>query len=302
VDLSPFPWYNYCMFNYLIWGLVAALYSPIIYQLYRNRWEMIDYTHAYFILPVSLWLIWRKRKELRQAARATAASRAAAHARTPKKAARSASWGLAALILGVLFFIFGWRWDYLFISTFSLILTGSGLVLYLYGSKTAKLLKFPILYLLLMVPPPLGILDSITLPMRYGISAVAEFILRSFHVPVVRDGLLLNVGGQEIFMGQPCSGFRSLITLISLGLAYVYICKSTRRTKAILLASIVPLALTGNLIRVLSLCLVTYHFGPEIGQGFFHDFSGILMFIVTISGLIGLEAYLNRPRVTEEER
>jgi exosortase len=271
------------MFNYLIWGLTAALYSPIIYQLYRNRWEMIDYTHAYFILPVSLWLVWRKRNELRKAKKKPSAA------------------GLPLLILGILLFVFGWRWEYLLISTFSLILTTSGLALYLYGSKTAKLLKFPILYLLLMVPPPLGILDSITLPMRYGISAAAEFILRSFHVPVVRDGLLLNVGGQEIFMGQPCSGFRSLITLISLGLAYVHICKSSQRTKTILLASILPLALTGNLIRVLSLCLVTYHFGPEIGQGFFHDFSGIIMFIVTISGLIGLEAYLNRPRVTEEE-
>jgi len=128
--------------------------------------------------------------------------------------------------------------------------------------------------------------------MRYGVSAVAAAILKSFHFPVIREGLLIYIGRQEIFMGAPCSGFRSLITMIALGLAYTNIIKETRRNKAILLLSVVPLALFGNLLRVLSLCLVTYYFGAEAGQGFFHDFSGIMVFVIMILGLLGVEGYL----------
>ena len=274
------------MFNYIVWSLVAILYSPVIFQLYKSRWEMIDYTHAYFILPVSLFLAWRKRKEI------------------VKSVSSITNQGLifpSILILGILLFILGWRKEYLFITSGSMILVLIGLIGYLYGPKTVRKLAFPIGYLILMIPPPLGILDAITLPMRYGISAVAAGILKSFHYPVMREGLLIYLGRQEIFMGAPCSGFRSLITMFSLGLAYIYILKETRKNKIIILLSVIPLALFGNLLRVLSLCLVTYYFGQEAGQGFFHDFSGIIVFVIMILGLLGIEAYLKAKRTLNEE-
>ncbi len=272
------------MLNYIIWILTAALYSPVIYQLYRSRWELIDYTHAYFILPIALWFVWQKRKELKKAA---------VHDR------QNGFIYPALLIAGILMFLFGWRLDYLSITSGSMIPVLLGLTGYLYGKKISRLLLFPILYLCLMIPPPLGILDAITIPMRYGISAVAAGILKSFHYPVTREGLLIYLGNQEIYMGAPCSGFRSLITMISLGLAYTYILHETRKNKITLLASIIPLALFGNLLRVLSLCLVTYHFGSEAGQGFFHDFSGIMVFIIMTLGLLGIEAYLKYARSQE---
>ena len=83
-------------------------------------------------------------------------------------------------------FIFGWREDYLFISTLSIVPLLYGLISYLYGMNAARVLSFPILYLLLLVPPPFGILDSITLPMRHGISVVTETILSLFNYPIKR--------------------------------------------------------------------------------------------------------------------
>ena len=191
-------------------------------------------------------------------------------------------------------FIFGWRQDYLFISTLSLAPLLYGLISYVYGINIAKALSFPVLYLLLLVPPPLGILDSVTLPMRYGISVITEATLKLFHYPITREGLLLSIGNHEIFMGQPCSGFRSLITIFSLALVYVYISKGILARKLILVFSIVPLALIGNLIRIIILCLVTYYFGQVMGQGFFHYFSGLVIFIIIILGLIGMESLLER--------
>lgn len=265
--------------HYLTWVLLAILYSPVFYQLYRGRWEQIDYTHAYFILPVSLWLVWRKRASLKSL--------------ISKTTATANIFGILSFSIGTLMFIFGWRNNYQFISTLSLIPVLYGLIIYLYGVQMASTLSFPMLYLLLLVPPPLGVLDSITLPMRYGVSIVTELILKSLHFPITRDGLLLSIKGNEIYMGAPCSGFRSLITMISLGLVYVYLNKGSRKAKTILLSSIIPFALLGNLVRVTGLCLVTFYFGQAIGTKF-HDISGFVIFLVLIGGLIGLESLLEK--------
>lgn len=265
--------------NYFIWILTIILYCPVFWQLYRQRWETIDYTHAYFILPISLWLVWRKRSALRELMQSAKL--------------KSGFLGLPILILSILMFIFGWRQDYLFISTLSLIPTLYGLAIYLYGTPMAKSLTFPILYLLLLVPPPLGVLDNVTLPMRHGISVLTEIILKTFHYPITREGLLLSIGGHQIYMGAACSGFRSLITMISLGLVYGYVNKGGLKKKTILISSTVPLALIGNLIRVIAMCLVTFYFGESIGHKF-HDVSGFVIFIVLIIGLISLDSLLDK--------
>lgn len=268
------------MLNYIVWLLVVVLYSPVFYYLYSLRWDKVDYTHAYFILPVSLGLTWRKRAELKRLYTHTTADKC--------------FHGLLFTILGVVMFIFGWRQGYLFIYTLSIVPLIFGIVLYLYGTKMAKALSFPIFYLLLLVPPPGGVLDSITLPMRYGISAVTEIVLQSLGYPITRAGLELTIGYHKIFMGAPCSGFRSLITLFSLILAYVYIIKGTVLKKLILTALIIPAALLGNLIRIITLCLITFYFGEEAGQGFFHNFSGIVIFIITISVILCIEAMIDK--------
>ena len=266
------------MIHCLVWLLTVFLYTPIFFELYSSRWSASDYTHAYFILPISLWLVWRKRAILKEVC--------------SKNTCNNIS-GLSVLLLGIILFILGWRWDYTFIVTFSIIPVLYGLVSYLYGTAITKHLLFPILYLLLLVPIPVGVIDDITLPMRYGISVVTEVALQLFHYPVGRQGLLLYIGRSELFMGQPCSGFRSLITLFSLGLVYVYTARGSMLKKGILVFSIIPIALMGNFIRVLSICLITYYFGAAAGQGFFHKFSGIVVFVIMVLGLVGFESILN---------
>jgi exosortase len=282
---------------YIVWALAVILYSPVIFTLYHGRWEMIDYTHAYFILPVSLWLVWNNRETLAKITKmGTVPSDEKSYSlgQSPFLSySLEQSPFLILFVIGLLMLIFGRRQDYLFISALSLIPTLFGLTIYLYGPAIAKTLSFPILYLLLLVPPPLGILDSITLPMRYGISVATESILRAFGYPITRDGLLLLLGGHEIYMGAPCSGFRSLITMISLGAVYIYIIKGAWRKKAILAASIIPLALLGNLVRVSSMCLVTFYFGESIGHKY-HDISGFVIFVVLIAGLMGMDALMGK--------
>jgi hypothetical protein len=139
--------YNIFMIRWLVWVMVAALYSPVICQLYRSRWETIDYTHAYFILPISLFLIFRNGS--RAKAKTVPLSQGSG---TLLRLAREPS--LLLVMAGLSMFIFGWKLDYFFITTLSLIPLLYGMIIYLYGAKMAKALSFPIVYLLLMVPPP----------------------------------------------------------------------------------------------------------------------------------------------------
>ena len=186
-------------FGLFVWALTAALYAPVVLTLYQSRWETIDYTHAYFILPLSLFFVWRKRHQFSSLVQSASDS--------PRV------WPLLWLAAGLLLFVFAWRQDYLFLSALSLVPVLSGLSAYLYGGKIFRALAFPIIYLLFLVPPPLGVLDEITVPMRYGVSVAAVFLLKMLGFPAVREGLMLFIGPQDVFMGPACSGFRSLITL-----------------------------------------------------------------------------------------
>jgi exosortase len=272
------------MLNYLAWLLVAGIYSPLFYRLYfkTDQYWSEDYSHAFFILPIALWLLWRKRKGLLQAA--------GEQRDEPYKRAS----GLFILIVGTLMCIVGWRQDIYFVYQASMVPVILGLTIFLYGTRMVRITAFPILYLLFIVPPPAPVLDAITLPMRHGASVATELILNLFNYPIKREGLLITMGYHDIYMAPACSGFRSLVTMFALVLVYVHLIKGGLAKKLILVAFITPLSILGNLVRILTLCLITFYFGDEAGQGFFHNFSGIVIFTITISGLMGIEALVSR--------
>ena len=283
-------------FHAIIWLLVGLLYYPVFKALYSARWETLDYSHAYFILPVAIFMGWHALMSAREGGRRTAKNTTTVFARYSVLRTPYA----VLFAFGLLTFVFGWRQDYLSVSTFSLLLVLSGLIGWLYGTGTVRILAFPIIYLLLLVPPPMGIIDSITLPMRYGVSIVTEHLVGLFGYPITRDGLMLQISGHEVFLGEACSGFRSLITLSSLGLAYIFLSKVRASRKIVMTAAILPLALLGNLVRVIGVVIATYYWGETRGQQFFHDASGFVMFVVMLAGLLGIENLKIRGRVNDE--
>jgi len=265
---------------FLLWGLVVALFFPVFSILYRQRWNALDYTHAYFILPVSLGLVYWKRKKL-----------ARAFAGTEKRFGVSS---LLIFIFGGLMYLFGWRQDYMVVSTFALIPFLYGFVGFIYGKKVQRLLLFPILYLLLLVPPPFALLDRVTLPLRYISAFGVEKIFGLFNFPIQREGLMYVVKGQQMMIDEACSGFRSLITMISLGLVYVYTIRSSIIKKAVLVLSIIPLAVVGNILRIIVISLIGAYFGQELAQGFLHYFSGMVIFLFIVLGFAGINAVWTR--------
>jgi exosortase len=104
---------------------------------------------------------------------------------------------------------------------------------------------------------------------------------------------VLTIGQYQLLVADACSGLHSMFSLSAMGLLYFYLIKhSSWLRNGILIAAILPMAFAANIVRVLVLVLVTYHFGNDAAQGFIHSFAGILLFIVALLGLMALDALL----------
>ena len=271
---------------YILWALAGALFFPTLLSLYSYRWDALEYTHAFFILPVSIGIAFWKREEL-----------ARAFAETKK---RFGLGSLSIFVFGALMYVFGKQQDYMVISAFALIPFLYGFIGFIYGRKVQKLLIFPILYLLLLVPPPFALLDRITLPLQYISAFGVEALFRLLGFSIEREGLMYIIEGRQMMVDSACSGFRSLITMLSLGLVYVYVIKSAAIKKTVLLVSILPLAIMGNILRIMIISLVTVYFGGEAAKGFIHPLSGMVVFVFIALGFAGIEAAWTK--ITGEEK
>lgn len=261
---------------YLLWGLMAVVFFPVFRSLYTYRWDALGYTHAFFILPISIGLAYWKKEELAEAFR-----------KTRKK------FGIANLIVfvfGILLYLFGWHQDYMVISTFAVIPTLYGLLGFIYGGMVQRALLFPVLYLLLLVPPPFSLLDKVTLPLRYISAFGVEKIFQLLRFPIQREGLMYVISGKQMMIDEACSGLRSLVTMFALVLPYVYLIKCKLTKKTVLISSVIPLALVGNIARIIVISLMSLYLGTEVAQGFMHYFSGAVVFLFIILGFLGIEA------------
>lgn len=257
-----------------IWGVFFALYFPVLAILYTARWKMIDYEHAYFILPISVYLAWRVRGEL---------------SKVHKENVGTVVFTLSCVLLGfsVAMYVFGWKWDYMLISAVSFIPASVSLTGLFYGWQVVKKLWFSFFYLIFMIPPPAAVLDGITRPMRVVSSKIAFLMLKAAGYNPTVEGFIIKIGDFSALVGAECSGFRSFITLTALGLLYIYMYAREERLsyKAVLLGLIPVLAIIGNSLRICLISLLGYYFGEKVASGPLHYGSGYLVYVFMIIGL-----------------
>ena len=132
-----------------------------------------------------------------------------------------------------------------------------------------------------MTPFPEALVATVTGPLKAAVSAVAAQLLYALGYPVSRVGVILNVGQYQLLVADACAGLNSMFTLEALGLLYMNLMKYTSVARNIVLTIlVVPIAFGANIVRVMILVLVTYHFGDAAGQGFVHSFAGMVLFMV----------------------
>lgn len=257
---------------------LAVMYVPTYIDLARGLWQEEAHAHGPIILAVVAWLAWRQR-----AALADEGARAAPLA------------GGIVMAAGLLLYIIGRLLGIAVFEVGSHIPVLGGVVLLLRGWRALGRLWFPLFFLIFLVPLPGFVIVAMTGPLKSLVAAGVESMLYGLGYPIARSGVVLSVGQYQILIADACSGMNSIYSLAALGLLYLYLTASRNHARtALLVASIVPIALAANFLRVLILILVTFHLGEEAGQSFFHGSAGMALFVTALLLLLGFDALLHR--------
>jgi exosortase len=265
------PWQIVILGVALVW-----LYAPVLSHLIGQWVHDPNYSHGFFVPAFSLYVLWQERDRLRN---------------LPLRPSWS---GMAILVLGVVVLAAGVLGAELFLSRVSLLISIAGLVVLMYGWNHLRAAVFPWLFLLLMIPIPNIIFNQITFPLQLLASKVAAVTLPLLGVPVLREGNVIQLPVMALEVAEACSGIRSLMSLTTLAIIYGYLLETRLSTRVLLAVASVPIAVIANSLRIVGTGLLVQYWDPEKAEGFFHAFSGWLIFVVSLSLLFLLHRTLQR--------
>ncbi|MGH9430876.1 MAG: exosortase A [Terriglobia bacterium] len=255
-------------------AFLAYLYSTVVPHLVWQWWNDPNFSHGFFVPAFSAYLIWKKRKRL---------------AAMPLRP----SWtGLLVIFFSLCLLTFGVLGAELFSQRSSLVFLIAGLVVTFLGWDYFRAVFFPWAFLFLMIPIPEIILNQITMPLQFLASRLASSMLAFLNVPVLRDGNVIHLPDMSLQVVEACSGIRSLVSLGTLAIIYGALLESSVVIRLILVVASVPIAVAANGLRIMGTGLTGLYWNPDKAQGFFHEFSGWVIFIVSLAALFLLHGLL----------
>jgi exosortase D (VPLPA-CTERM-specific) len=263
-QIKPGGWIKFTLYGLLLLGIY---YSTFIW-LVAHDWEKEGFTYCWLIPPVVVFLIWFKRDDL---------------ASLPSKP----SWlGLIPICVGIIFFWMGelgGEYFTLYLSSWWVLV---GICLLHLGWEKMKIILFPLFFILTMFPVPDFINTRIMLQLRFISSKLGVDIIHLFGLPAIRTGNIIDLGFARLQVVDACSGLHSLISLMVLCLLLVYFFKDHIWKRLALFMSSIPLAIVTNSFRIAVTAVLYKYFGARAAEGFFHEFSGLLIFAICIPVLL----------------
>jgi len=249
-------------------ALVIIVYIPTFIWMI-DRWSAKDtyYSHGFLVPLISGFIVWLKRKQLAQLK------------------VEPSAWGWLLFISGILIQGVSALWRVHFSSGFSLLLVIPGVVLLSLGKKFLRELGFALAFLVFMLPLPLVAIAQLSFNLKIFAAQISVKVVNLIGVPAIRQGSVIRTMHSYLMVEDPCSGIRSLIALIALGALMAYFASISRIKKIALFVSSVPIAIASNVVRIVSLSLVSEMYGAKWSTGFFHDMMGILVFVFAFVGL-----------------
>lgn len=264
-----------------LWGaaliglLLSALYFGVLGRLVAVWWHDSDTSHGFLVPPFAAYLVWTNRERIR----ATKIQ---------------PSWvGVAVIAFGLAMLILGQYGAELFLSRVSLVVVLVGITQCFGGWHLLRELRFPLLVLLLAIPLPAIVYNQVTFPLQILASKTASALLPLFDVPVLREGNVIVLPAMRLEVAEACSGIRSLISLFTLAIFYGYFLEKSVVRRTILALSSIPIAIAANAIRIVGTGLCVQYWDPDKAMGFFHEFSGWVVFLVSLSCLFAVHKALS---------
>lgn len=246
----------------------AAVYRDVVSSLVRQWASDDNYSHGFLVVPLALYCAWERRLQLQQAR------------------IEPSTMGLAVVCASLLVFATGVLAAELFLARISLVGVVVGAVLFVWGREHLRILAFPLALLPLMVPLPTLVFNQLAFPLQLLASRIGEVTIAAAGIPVLREGNILELPNTTLAVAEACSGIRSLVSLITLAVVLAYFTERRGWVRTALVFSAVPIAVLANAARVAGTGLASHWFGRAAAEGFFHGFSGWLMFAAAFAGLL----------------
>ncbi len=245
----------------------AVLYRDVIAKLLYDWGHDDNYSHGFLIVPIAAYFAWERRDRL------------AAAVPSPSLL------GLLVVFGSIMTLIAGVLGAELFLTRISMLGILAGTVLFVLGWQHLRILCLPIAFLLLMIPIPAIIFNQIAFPLQLLASRFGETTLQLLHIPVLREGNVITLANTQLEVAEACSGIRSLISLLTLGIVYGYFVHPSVWVRTVIALATIPVAILANGLRVAGTGVAAHYYGPAAAEGFFHTFSGWLVFVVAFGML-----------------
>jgi exosortase len=257
-------------------ALTTYVYYPILLHMFYTWRTNPDYSYGLVVVPLALYFAYEKTPQLRRAK------------------LEGSWWGAAVLAAGVGSICVGELGGLLTALRSGYVLTLMGLVLLLAGKRVFRILLFPMMFLFLMVPLPQSLVNIIAFPLQLIAAGWAVESLQAFGIPALLEGNIIHLAHTELFVAQACSGLRSLMALLTLGVVLAQFFRAGRIVQqSILVASAIPIAIVVNAVRVSLTGVLTHNFGREAATGMIHEFQGMITFSMSFVLLLGEARLLN---------
>lgn len=265
----------------IIVALLALLSYPAWVWLVRSWTTNPYYSHGFLIPPIVALLSWRQWRHL---------------VAEPRQG--NTLLGIAATVISLVTIVWAMRWQNYFVAALALVFLIIGILLYLEGWQRLRHWLFPLLFLAFMVPLPFVDLAS---PWLESFTAQAATTLAQLiGIPAAHSGGEIVLPNTTIVVGAPCSGLRSLVTMVTVGVGWVYLVEGKLAAKGLMLASVIPLVIVSNILRIAILLAVAVLFGEEPALTYYHDWSSPILFLMALALLLGLGKALGCSRIRDD--
>ena len=249
----------------------GLLYWQVLRKLVFDWSHDENYSHGFLIVPMAFYFAWERRHALGNAE------------------SRPSMFGLVVIIGSLAVLVAGTLGAELFLMRISMIGLAAGITLFAFGWRHLRILGFPIAFLLLMIPIPTIVFNQIAFPLQLLASQFGEWALQLLSIPVLREGNVIILANTRLEVAEACSGIRSLISLLTLGIVLGYFTDPRTSVRWLIALATVPVAIAANGVRVAGTGVAAHYVGPEAATGFLHTFSGWLMFILASALLIAIQ-------------
>lgn len=264
----------------LLW---AVAFYPLYPDLLRDWYSHSDNSHGFIVPFVAGYFAWERIKQLNP------------------PTISSSWWGGILLFLFLAFYLLSYAGGVAFPARIAMVFSLFALAWFTLGREMIRILAFPVLFLLFMIPVPYSLLSLVSAPLQLMATKISASIIGACYIPVFREGNMLYFVGTQLEVAEACSGVRSIMSLLMIAFALIGMGHGGWKNNAILIASAVPISMVANIIRIAGTGVLANFYGDKVARGFLHEFSGIAIFVFGFIALLTVFILINRKKSADVE-